>query len=290
MKKIVILFLFLILCFSINVNGLTNTGTFTPLNNYGPQFSDETPSNNTIDVAVSPLLSIQANDTEGDLFNLTFSVYSDGSWVVIGTNNSANNGTYTCTNTSLIQEYSTTYQWKVSGIDARNAVNETIYQFTTIVTTQADFVYVIDGYRIICTSTSTGNIESYKWDIAVNGIDRGTTDWINDTSVSSHTFILQEGEDFRITLCVRFGVLEDCTSRTGHIYPKVEEPPEEIEPEVEKTKVRNIFEDTGISDWLKERNIGEFMFIGIIALFVLFVLFKKRQKKSVLYPIKKEVK
>jgi len=204
-KKIVIILLLLVLCLQINVKGTTTTGSFTPLNNHGPQFSNETPSNNTVSVALSPLLSIQANDTEGDLFNLTFSVYSGGSWVIIGTNNSASNGTYTCTNTSIIQEYSTTYQWKISGIDYRGATNETIYQFTTIEALQADFTYVIDGCNIICTSTSTGPPTSYMWEVSNDGVIFGSTGWINDSSGINQIFTYPDGGNICVRLSVKKG-------------------------------------------------------------------------------------
>jgi len=75
------------------------------------------------------------------------------------------------------------------------------------------------------------------------------------------------------------------------VSPALIEPePLEVIPEKEEPIVKNVFTDTGLSDWLEKRNIGEFSLIGIMGVFGLFVLFKKRKKKLVIYPIKKEEK
>jgi len=96
-----------------------------------PIQSNENPTNSSTDVSRSTTLSINISDADGDNMNITWLIYNSG-WVEIGSNNSVSNGTYTCSNTSLITSSNTTYYYRVLVSDGTATSNET-YHFTTSV-------------------------------------------------------------------------------------------------------------------------------------------------------------
>lgn len=86
----------------------------------------------------------------------------------------------------------------------------------------ANFVFTISGSTVICTSTSTNPeaIEYYRWNITVNGVSIGSTDWIDDESGSSHSFTFSEGGTYHVTLCVMMDNITSCmTKGTGYVPP-----------------------------------------------------------------------
>ena len=98
-----------------------------------PQISNPSPSNGTIHVALSPVLSVQVVDPQGDSMDVYFRTNaSTGVWHTIGENLSVFNNTFYCDNTSEINEYATEYWWSVNATDSGsgNWTNRT-YSFTT---------------------------------------------------------------------------------------------------------------------------------------------------------------
>jgi hypothetical protein len=118
-----------------------------------PPVSNEFPSDYSIEQRVSPILSINLNDPDGDIMNVTWQTNVTGGWGTIGTNNSVSNGTYRQTNASL-NKYSTKYWWRVLTNDG-NQWNNYTFSFTTedINTT----VNLISPYNIT-TPTLTINV------------------------------------------------------------------------------------------------------------------------------------
>ena len=296
MKKTIIFFLFLLLFLGMlsNVKGVTNTGTFTPFNVFGagPQLSNVYPVNGSSGIATTPVCYLTVNDPEGDTMNLSFYENTTGSWALQQANSSISNGTYLWTYNNA-SSYNTLYYWRICSNDGVNWTNAT-YCFTTMlpVSLSCRFTYKVTGSMVITTPTIAGATH-YKW--TVESI--GETAWIPYSDVHDQQFVLSDGGKYRITLTAMNSTasVDYSTLVTTKISPETIdlEPAEKI-PEEEKPKVKNIFEDTGISDWFKDRNAGEFMIIGLIgvfvALFIVIMFFKRRPKKVVYYTNIKKVK
>lgn len=105
---------------SFNLTGLTNTL---------PSFSNEAPTNNATISDFNPELSIDLNDQDADSLNLTIKTNASGSWEILTSYNTVNNGTYTATTTNMIAP-DTTYYWSVNATDGYQWTN-TSYSFTT---------------------------------------------------------------------------------------------------------------------------------------------------------------
>jgi len=111
--------------------GKTTTKTFTFTTrpeNYSPEFLDENPSNNSIDISPSlSELSVMIGDREGDRFSWTIETFPD---IGSSSGNDEYNGTKICPVSSL--EYSKTYTWKVTAIDSGSGIStEESYTFNT---------------------------------------------------------------------------------------------------------------------------------------------------------------
>ena len=148
------------------------------------------------------------------------------------------------------------------------------------------FIYDTIGSTVTVTPTVTA-ATYYKWIVRNNG----ETEWIPISDIQDQKFVFPRGGKYKITLTAKNNDNSVNYSRTVtvKISPElIPSEPLEVIPEEKKPKARNIFTDTGIGDWLEDRNLGEFVFIGIIGFFVLFVVFKRRRKKLVVYPIKKK--
>jgi len=98
-----------------------------------PHVSNPSPSNGATGVTITPVLSVQVNDSQGDTMDVYFwTNASTGSWHKIGENHSVTNSTVQCGNTSEMGQYSTMYWWSVNVIDSGsgNWTNQT-FRFTT---------------------------------------------------------------------------------------------------------------------------------------------------------------
>ena len=109
---------------------IDNIQIYYASDNYPPSQSGEVPADTSTDISLEPTLSINVSDAEGDLMNISWLTNESGSWVILGTNTSVSNGTYTCTNTSVFNTINTTYYWRVLVSDG-SISNET-YSFTTL--------------------------------------------------------------------------------------------------------------------------------------------------------------
>lgn len=99
-----------------------------------PVLSNPSPNDGAIDVPITPILSINATDSQGDSMNIIFRTNASGSWQTIGTNSSVGNGTYYCSNTGDMDSYNTKYWWCVNATDFLGSGNWTnrTYSFTTM--------------------------------------------------------------------------------------------------------------------------------------------------------------
>ena len=64
-----------------------------------PILSNEIPEDRSIDVSLTPLLSIHVFDYQNDTMNIFFCTNASGYWETIGNNLSVGSGTYSCSNT-----------------------------------------------------------------------------------------------------------------------------------------------------------------------------------------------
>ena len=94
-----------------------------------PEFSSESPTNESSGISLQPWCHVQINDADGGTFNVTWEENSTGPWVVRQQNLTSSNGTFWW---RFLQAsgYSTTYYWRISANDSTNN-NTTIYHFTT---------------------------------------------------------------------------------------------------------------------------------------------------------------
>ncbi|MBE3095398.1 MAG: hypothetical protein IMZ52_10240 [Actinobacteria bacterium] len=94
-----------------------------------PTFSNPSPTNNSVDQALTPQTAIIINDLNGDNMNLYWYENSTGSYVCRQVNSSCANGTYYWTFDEATS-YSLKYYWKVFANDTTHNVS-TWYCFTT---------------------------------------------------------------------------------------------------------------------------------------------------------------
>jgi len=98
-----------------------------------PHISNPSPSNGATGINLTPVLSVQVNDSQGDTMDVYFwTNASTGSWHKIGENLSVTNSTVQCDNTSEMNQNSTLYWWSVNVTDSGsgNWTNQT-FRFTT---------------------------------------------------------------------------------------------------------------------------------------------------------------
>jgi len=248
---------------------------------FGPFLGTPTPSNNSIIYSTTYTWSVLINDTFGT-FNWTINCTN-------GQNNSHSsdiNGTKTLNLTGLTNiEYRV---WVNVSDGYGYSINEW-FNFTVSDLLFCSFTYIVSGSTITASPTFSPFATHYKWEVE----DGGKTEWIPVADIHDQKFVLPEGGDYRITLTVKNSTASVEFSRviSTKISPEYIEPEPVIEePDVAKPKVKNIYKDTGIAEWIEDRNIGEFILIGIMCLFFLLVFFRRRKKKIVHYEVKKRVK
>jgi PKD repeat protein len=98
--------------------------------NNPPVISAPSPADNSVNVSLSPMLSINVSDPEGDSMDITWLSNSSGSWQVFGTNNSVGNGTYyqNMSNASVNGQW---WYWKINISDGTDYVESSVYKFYT---------------------------------------------------------------------------------------------------------------------------------------------------------------
>jgi len=147
------------------------------------------------------------------------------------------------------------------------------------------FTHEVTGKIVTAVPTITG-ATYYKWIVERTS----ETEWIPYDDMCNQQFVLPKGGSYRVTLTAKNSTNSVDYTRTVTVSkPIVVIEPVEVIPE-EEFKLRNIYEDTGISDWFEDRNIGEFILIGICGFSIILLFFIRRPKKRIIYPIKKEEK
>ncbi|MCX6667835.1 MAG: DUF2341 domain-containing protein [Euryarchaeota archaeon] len=100
--------------------------------NMPPVLTNETPKNASTNINLNPILSIQVNDSEGQLMNITWYWGTDSSCPnFIGTNNSIDNGTYFMTNDNNFSAKGQTYYWRLTVNDGSGGWTNITFHFKT---------------------------------------------------------------------------------------------------------------------------------------------------------------
>lgn len=94
-----------------------------------PEISNEFPEDGATGVDLSPTLSADIYDAQGDAVNWTIELMSDGSWTVLGSGTDADGQLTAEAPSSGVTEESTLYHWKVTADDGGYV--EQVYSFTT---------------------------------------------------------------------------------------------------------------------------------------------------------------
>jgi hypothetical protein len=139
--------------------------------------SNPSPSDGAVDVLLSPMLSVDVNDRDGDA--LTVSFYEQGG-VLIGTDTVTGNGTASTIWTNANQ-HSNTYHWYAVADDTIDSTTSSTWSFTTI-------GIIPDKPRTPSGETSGDGYETYSYCTVSNDPnnlnlryifdwDDGTSDW-----------------------------------------------------------------------------------------------------------------
>ena len=161
-----------------------------------PEFSSESPTNESSGIQKQPWCNVQVNDTDGETFDITWEENSTGGWVVRQQNLTASNGTFWWRFTQAT-EYLTRYYWKVSANDGVNN-NTTIYYFDLLANTppvgsspfpsnESSGIELTPTCRITVSDTN-GDLMNISW------LENTTGPWIErhaDTGASDGEYTFQ---------------------------------------------------------------------------------------------------
>ena len=93
-----------------------------------PLITNPIPSNNSVNMPINPIISIDVNDPDANAMNVSFYSNLSGSWVLLQTNSSVNNGTYSFQGNDF-DVYNRTYFWNVSVNDGYGTNNSAVFRF-----------------------------------------------------------------------------------------------------------------------------------------------------------------
>jgi predicted double-glycine peptidase len=96
-----------------------------------PVVTNPEPTDGAMNIPLHPLLHITVSHGYGYLMNIFWETNASGTWIVVGTNTSVINGTYTC-NTPWINTYYKKYWWRVEVNEGYGHWNNNTYSFTTM--------------------------------------------------------------------------------------------------------------------------------------------------------------
>jgi len=104
---------------------------FTTIENYPPTINSESPTNESTGAGLTPTLSIDLSDQEGNTSSIGWESNSSGTWKDFASTTGAGNGTHSTTGTNFT-DTNTKYWWRVTVTnDDYNTYNTTTYYFTT---------------------------------------------------------------------------------------------------------------------------------------------------------------
>ena len=147
-----------------------------------PSITNPDPNDGATNLPLHPTLQITVSDDYNFLMNIIWKTNASGTWTIIGTNNSANNGVYFCSSTSWTNSYHKKYWWKVEVNDNHGNWNNKTYSFTTITVPPTQETPVLASKNgtnttyedLICSNQST---------VDLNGLDvYNTYHWLKNNN------------------------------------------------------------------------------------------------------------
>jgi len=138
------------------------------------------PTNNSINISLTPTCHISVTDPEGDDINVTFASNYTGAWVNYQTNYTVNNGTYYWAFTGA-SSYGTTYYWRVYADDDTYNISRA-YIFTTLEMQIISDISPENGATYICPCCdgmcfNITNEEGHNMNITIYRNDTQFTDF-----------------------------------------------------------------------------------------------------------------
>jgi hypothetical protein len=111
-------------------------GIYIPSNNVNqaPMIRNEFPSNNSINVNLDTIVSVEIFDIEGDIFDIVFQIFVDDIWEIIGSYYNEQVPSFTtfiADSSGYTNDFDTIYIWRVIVTDSYGATNQKIFFFTT---------------------------------------------------------------------------------------------------------------------------------------------------------------
>jgi hypothetical protein len=126
--------------------------------------SNPQPSNQGIDIQLSPKLRITVTHSVGYLMNINWKTNASGTWTTIGSNASVPTGTYTCSNTGWASSTYKRYWWRVEVHDYHGHWTNATFSFRTIAgpPTQDTPLLVLSSRKLICYNQSTVDPNGFR--------------------------------------------------------------------------------------------------------------------------------
>ena len=146
--------------------------------------------------------NVTINDTDGDKMNITIKTNESGSWTVVNQTSGTglSNGTYNFTNTSWIDDYSTTYYVSFNVTDGVDWCNET-YNFTTTSAPWSNTAPTLTNE--VPANTSTGISRWTQLNVTVTDADGNNSNVYWYTNASGDWYLLQTNTSI-LNTTVRF--------------------------------------------------------------------------------------
>ena len=153
------------------------------------------------------------------------------------------------------------------------------------------FTHTLRGQILDLNPTLGSDVTYYRWTITNNNSVVGQTYWIPIGERCPTKYHLDRGMDYQVTMGYK-----NCTE-SGEFSVTLRVPKGDDETTLsvdtdtgEVSPYKKLFGEysPAVNQWISERNPGEWFVLIIVALIVIFILHKSRQKKR--YFVVKEVK
>lgn len=192
-----------------------NYSFFTEINNV-PQISNPQPAEGTTDISHMQNVSVDISDVEGDEMEIYFYTNVSGTFELIGSNTTAEDGTYSFNHTF---EPATKCYWFVNVTDGNSWNNQTFY-FTTNIFIDFNYTIVNQTVYFYDNSSTLDTLEYWTWDFGDGAIAHGSYD---EHKNPVHTYhynwqdIVLENISINVTMQVCYADFTNCTQVTKQI-------------------------------------------------------------------------
>ncbi len=171
-------------------NTMNNTATFLKFGseqqNIAPTITGEIPSNQSIDVSLTPILNVTVNDADEDTLTAYWYSNSSSSWVLFATNSSidTSGGSVNITQTNNnFSNYSIMYYWSVNLTDGTNWHNKTFHFTTESINTSVDSIspYELSSSPLTINATGPSDLNNVTLWYRYSSDNSSWGTWWNDS-------------------------------------------------------------------------------------------------------------